>query len=207
MLWAAAGLALVALAPVSAQQLLNGVTGPAAIEVAAPSVLPPWKPLDADLGRWKPLFAEAAGELKQTYTSGAQQVYFYLAYYAGGRGGAKLVSSANLISKGPGWIYVGERSATATVDGELVSAHETLLRSQEATLLVWSWYWVDGRFTGSSYRAKLLRVKARLFGGPQASALIAVGANYAPDRPEAANALQDFLRHTSVRAALNGLSK
>jgi EpsI family protein len=93
------------------------------------------------------------------------------------------------------------------VDGGSLSVRETVLRSREGNLLVWSWYWVDGKFTDNPYRAKFLRVKARLLGGPQASAFLAVGANYASDRTDAASALQDFLHHTSLREALEDISK
>jgi exosortase A len=203
-LWAALGVALVAMGPLSAHRLNDGPSAPTAVKLASPSVLPPWKPSDVGIGRWKPRSIEGSSELKQTYTSGPRKVSLYVAYYAGGPGGGgrKLVSSSNLISEGPHWAYVGERTTTATVDGEPITVHETALRSQEANLLVWSWYWIDGKFTDNAYRAKLLRLKTRLFGGPQASALVAVGAYYALDRSEATNTLQDFLRRTSLQAAL-----
>jgi len=206
LLWGTAGVALVAVAPLSAR-MVNAGSGEAAVAISAPSVLPPWTPSRSDIGAWKPRFVEVTSELKQTYISGERPVYLYLAYYAGGQGGSKLVSSSNAISAGRGWVDGGTRTRTAVVDGDSISVHETVLRSQEGSLLVWSWYWVDGKFTDNPYRAKFLRLKARLFGGPQASAFLALGANDASDRTDAASALQDFLRHTSLREALDHVSK
>jgi EpsI family protein len=133
-------------------------------------------------------------------------VSLYVAYYSGAQGGAKLVSSSNVISEGSPWAYVGERNTTVQADGESLSVHETALRSHDTNLLVWSWYWVDGKFTDNVYEAKLLRLKARLLGGTQSSALVGVGAYYALDRAEAANRLQDFLLHISLQTALRRVS-
>lgn len=206
LLWGAAGVALVAVAPLSAR-LVNADSNDVAVAISAPSVLPPWTPSRSDIGSWNPRSVEVTSELKQTYTSGERSVYLYLAYYTGGQRGRKLVSSSNAISGSRGWVDGGTRTRTAVVDGDSISVHETVLRSQEGSLLVWSWYWVDGKFTDNPYRAKFLRVKARLLGGPQASAFLAVGANYASDRTDAASALQDFLHHTSLREALEEVSK
>jgi exosortase A len=206
LLWGAAGVALVVVAPLSAR-LVNADSGDVAVAISAPSVLPPWTPSRSDIGAWRPRSVEVTSELKQTYTSGDRPVYLYLAYYAGGQGGRKLVSSSNAISGSRGWWDGGTRTRTAVVDGDSISVYETVLRSQEGSLLVWSWYWVDGKFTDNPYHAKFLRVRARLFGGPQASAFLAVGANCASDRTDAGSALQDFLHHTSLRGALDGTSK
>lgn len=206
LLWGVAGVALVAVAPLSAR-LVNAGSSEAAVAISVPSVLPPWTPSRSDIGAWEPRFVEVTSELKQTYTSRAGPVYLYLAYYAGGQAGRKLVSSSNAISGGRGWSDGGTRTRTALADGDSISVHETVLRSQEGNLLVWSWYWVDGKFTDNPYRAKFLRVRARLFGGPQASAFLAVGASYGSDDAAAASALQDFLRHTSLRGSLDRASK
>lgn len=205
-LWATLGIALVAIAPLFAHRLNDIPSAPTALNIASVPVLPPWKPSVAGLGGWKPVSVETSSELKETYTSGPREILLYVAYYAGGSGGRKLVSSSNLISEGSHWATVGEGRIIAALDEKPVSVHETVLRNQGANLVVWSWYWIDGQFTDDPYRAKLLRVKAQLFGGIQASAFIAVGSYYSVDRAEAANALQDFLRHTSLQSALKRVS-
>jgi len=204
--WAVAGIVLVALGPVSAR-LINRGPADGTVRFSAPSVLPPWTNSSTAIGEWKPQFIEATSELKHTYASEGRSVYLYMALYGGGPRGRKLVSSINVISKGQGWTHMSERSRIVALDGEAGSVHEITLRSAEANLLVRSWYWVDGTFTDNSYWAKLLRVKALLFGGPQASAFLAVGAHYMSDQTEAASTLQDFLHHTSFREFLNRASK
>ncbi len=68
-------------------------------------------------------------------------------------------------------------------------------------MVVLSWYWVDGRFTGSDYVAKLLLAKARLFRGREGSAVIAVAAEDQGGM-EAAAILKDFLAHVSLARSL-----
>lgn len=53
--------------------------------------------------------------------------------------------------------------------------------------------------TSHPFRAKLLQMKARLFGGTQGAGVIALGADDAGPSHEAAETLQDFLRHTALR--------
>ncbi len=83
---------------------------------------------------------------------------------------------------------------------------EITMRSTHRTRLVWSWYWVGRTFTSSPYRAKLLQMKARLFGGQQGAGVIALGADYAGPPDKAAETLRHFLRHTSLLEALNGVN-
>lgn len=201
-LWAALGIALVSIAPLSARRLDDPVTAPAKPNLELFSVLPPWNPQAANIGSWQPVSVAATGELKQTYTDGGRRVSLYVAYYTGGKAGRKLVSSSNAISEHIHWSYVGERRSHATIDGKTAWVHETALRSGQANLLVWSWYWIGGQFTDDPYRAKALFLKTRLIDKTQTSAIVAVGAYYSADRSEARNALQDFLSHTSLQENL-----
>lgn len=58
--------------------------------------------------------------------------------------------------------------------------------------MIWYWYWVDGRMTGDPYWAKVLEAKAKLLGGVQAAAIIALAADYRSDPDEAEMQLREF---------------
>jgi len=197
-LCAAAGVALLALAPLSAQALAKRPRGESPGQIAI-MVSPPWRILDSRTDQWKPHFVEPSSELLQTYASGDQRVYLYVAQYAGEQNEGKLVSSMNTVYDGEYWVRVGESSATVLLGGKSLPVRETLIRSPQASRLVWSGYWVDGRLVRNPYWAKLLQAKARLSGGAGVSAAIAVAADFAPNREEAVSVLEDFLRHAQVR--------
>jgi EpsI family protein len=65
--------------------------------------------------------------------------------------------------------------------------------SGRETRLIWYWYWVDGRFTGNPYVAKLLQAKAKLFGGQRSTAIIAAAIDYSESPREAERSLSAFL--------------
>jgi EpsI family protein len=79
---------------------------------------------------------------------------------------------------------------------------QTRLISGRGGRIVWNWYWVDGEFTASPQLAKLLQVVARLFGGQEAAAVVAVAADYVERPAEAAELLQEFLDQAPPLAAI-----
>ena len=207
----AAGGLVVALAPRSAWILSN--RGPApmvALYATAPQVTAPWTALDNYTGDWVPHFVGPAGELRQSYTAGAAPVDLYVGYYTNERQGAELIAWGNdVVGDGKRWLRLSEGNKDVTVDGHSLRVRETSMRSAGGgTRLAWSWYWVAGQFTSDRYFAKLLVAKARIFGGPQDTAVVAVGATCDLDCTRAASTLQDFLRHTaSLEATLRGFSR
>jgi len=209
-LTAAAGLAL-ALAPRAAWTLSNRARAPTVVlHAVAPPVTAPWTALDDYTGDWMPHFVGPALEVLQSYTAGTAPVALYVGYYTNERQGAELISWGNDVvgERKKRWARITEGDKDVTVDGRSLRVRETRMRSAGGeTRLAWSWYWVAGKFTSDRYFAKLLVAKARIFGGPQDAAVIAVGANCDLDCTRAANTLQDFLRHTaSLEATLRGYS-
>jgi len=69
-------------------------------------------------------------------------------------------------------------------------------------VVVWSWYWVDGKYTGSDVLAKTLLVKARFLRDRRGAAIIAIGAEDRPDQVAAVEILRQFLDHISLRESL-----
>lgn len=100
--------------------------------------------------------------------------------------GREVVHRGNSLT-GEGWRRLSTTSESVTIDGQPVEVRVTRLSRGEARRIVWSWYWVDGTYTGDDRVAKLLEARSVMFGGTGAGAVIAVSAQYT-DPLEAATA-------------------
>jgi EpsI family protein len=79
---------------------------------------------------------------------------------------------------------------------------ETFIRSAHQSLVVWNWYWVDGRFTSNEYVAKLLLARARFLRRRQSAAAIALATEDPPAPQRAAERLKEFLNHIALEESL-----
>jgi exosortase A len=191
------------LAPLSARLLGNPPAGIQPLNLGAPLASLPWRMTSHDVYGWKPNFPASNAELIQSYESPGQAVKLYLAYSAPGRQDAKLVSSTNSLFDGRLWWRTGEEEAPVTLEGQTFYVHETFIRSAQQSLVVWNWYWVDGKFTNNEYFAKYLLARARFFGSHQGAAAIAVATEDPPGPPRAAEVLKEFLNHIALQDSLH----
>ena len=162
---AACGVGLVSLAPlwVSAHPASSQIsldTSPLVITVSSP-----WTALPNYAGNWIPNYAGADTVMTRTYFDGEKQVHLALAIYASQHQGKELISQTNTVVDRKWWRLLMDGWRETKVEGQSLTVREGSLRSPEANRLIWSWYWVDGRFTANPYLAKLLYAKAQLFGG------------------------------------------
>jgi exosortase A len=203
-LTALSAVALLGLAPLAAHSLLLPQPIFATAMISAPSVTQPWQALDQHDARWKPRFIGADGELSRSYLAGRQGVHLFIAYYRPHqRQGAELISGGNILTNEKSWRAVSAGSAQAMVDGESLSVDRVVLRSNDRTRLVWSWYWVGGEYTSNPYFAKLLELKSRLLREQKGSAFIALAVDVENgDFREAAETLGNFLGHVALSEAL-----
>jgi EpsI family protein len=195
-LYATVGMLLVASGPVSVNAfwLPHGPGRP--MQQNPPAISPPWKAVDGDLLEWLPRFVAPQSEFVQTYKSGNHVVKLYVASYGADQPGVKLTSRANVLYGEPWWPD-GEGQRTIVLEGQSFQVSERVLRSPTSSLLVWSWYQIDGRFTGNDYVGKLLLAKARLFRSSEGSAAIAVATEEQPGLAAAA-VLRAFVGHVSL---------
>ena len=157
------------------------------------TVAPPWTVQADSDPTWDPTFGGSDARFMETYSNGEHEVTLFIAYYAYQRQGAEVVNQSNQFSHKKGWQRSGGGQGEAKVDGEPMDIHSTRLVFNDDHRLVWSWYWVDGRFTGNPYVAKLLQAKAQILGGLPAAAVIAVATDYELRPSEAKPVLRDFL--------------
>jgi EpsI family protein len=189
---AAAG--LVAVWPVAAARLeAAGAYGPPALQ--APLAAGNWQPVAGRLTDWTPRFLSPSALVHQAYGKEATRVGLYVGYYRNQRPGAQLITSHNTLvpSNDRVWRNIGESRRILVLGPEEMPMIEAKLRGQSTSLLVWRWYWVDGRFVVNPYWAKLLQAKSMLLGRGDDGAFVMVYAAY-DDRPQDAEpALMDFV--------------
>jgi len=195
-------IAILGVPPISAHLIWNQLAGSAAGELKPPGVSPPWKPVDWDSTDWRPFYLKPSSEIIQNYESGDHAVKLYVAHYAPNQRGTKLGSSSNRLFDKPEWWRAREGNIALEAAGHTFRAHVTFIRSAERSLMIWSWYWVDGTYTESDYAAKLLLAKARLFGSRAGSAAIALATDAGTPGPQTETVLKDFLSHASLEASL-----
>jgi exosortase A len=199
-LFAVVALALAGAAPLAAKLLSHKAetTNP---KLRVPSVSLPWSPTGRDLFGWRPVLRAPDAELVDTYEWQSHLVKLYVAYYESGGKEAKLVSSANSLFDKFRWQRIGEGSSEARVEGKFIRVHQISVRSAGASLLLWHWYWADGKFTSNEYETKWLLAKSRLTrsGG---SALIVAATEEQPGDSSATAILRNFVDHLSLSESL-----
>jgi exosortase A len=193
---------MIGLTPLSVSLFWSRPAGIQPLNLAAPLASLPWRINSDDVYGWKPSFSASNAELIQSYKSQQQAVKLYLAYYAPGRQDAKLVSSTNSLFDRKFWWRMGEGEAAVTLEGQSFYVHETFIRSAQQSLVVWNWYWVDGKFTNNEYIAKYLLARARFLRRNQGAAAVALATEDPPDRQQAAEVLKEFLNHIRLQESL-----
>lgn len=168
----------------------------------------PWSAIQDDGTGWKPNAQSVSAESSQAFTSAAGRVDFYLAYLATGTDTSRpLVQSDDTFLDPQHWAIVSERYRDIQLDGLPLRVQELNLRKDNINRVVWSWYWVDGEFTASPLRARLLEARERLLSNNDGgSAIIAVSAETEAEERDPGMLLQDFLQHAPVEQSLKSAS-
>lgn len=185
---AIAALLIVAAAPSYAFIVMRPPVTTVVASGIPPEVNPGWTRLGTKEPSWLPRFPGADRIVLESYRADdGSIVNFFVAYYAYQRQGAEAVYYANSFADDGTWRRVEQGMTELQAKGLPAKAQLDRLASARAQRLVVSWYWVDGRFTADPIIAKLLQVRARLFGADPAAAVIAVAADF-HDKPEGAKA-------------------
>lgn len=143
---------------------------------------------------WKPGYANPSAELQSAYVQQDKPVGLYIAYYRNQDYQRKLVTSTNTLVNNTEHIWsVINQGHTPINSTSLPTNFRTaeLLgkdTTPETRLVVWQWYWINGKLTTSDIEAKLYTALSRLRGQGDDSAVIML---YAP-REQAAETLPAF---------------
>jgi EpsI family protein len=164
----------------------------AARTVDLPAVRPPWVPVAAE-GGLQPVFQGADVTVTRTYAAGDRRAELAIVYYTRQVQGAEVVNSQNSLAGGDGWMEMGWGRDEVIVDGRRLDVPYRRYRTPDGFRVVWSWYWVDGRYTGTPLVAKMLEVRAKLSGSHPGAAVVAVVAPYDERLVEAKAVRESFL--------------
>lgn len=210
-------LAAGATAAAGAGPLYAAATTPAVYADAASVTAPPapqgWRTSDYSGIDWRPDFKNADGEVHQRYSNGPDMVDLFIGVYTHQRQGAELINSSNSLA-GDLWERRTAGRFDLTIDGQTLAVPvDRILRpalsgwgaSSMRERAVAYWYWVDGQLVTNPLQAKLLAARARLLGGEQASAVIAVATDYKGDKDTARPVIQTFIDQVQPMRALDGL--
>jgi exosortase A len=200
---ASLGLMVLSLAPAAAKLIGDGpkeVMNPIAGSV--PLAIAPWTSIEGNPYNWRPNFLTSDAELIQSYERDSHSVTLFVAYYSGSQHYTKLVSSLNSPFDGRVWQRTADDELAVMVRKHKFRVHETFVRSTLHDLVIWDWYWIDGRFTNDELVAKLLLGKARFQHEHQVGAAIAIATEYSLRQGNGIEVLKDFLSHVSLEESL-----
>lgn len=179
--WVALALvAVLAWKPVYGVLDAQGQHGP--VQLGQMKAAADWKSADVSkLPDWSPSYSGMKGEFRSAWESPTGLVGLYIAYYRDQAPGEELINSENriLISKHPVWKQAAYGEAAASIGEEPATFRFSEMYSPETRQLVWSGYWIDGRWTTNDYVAKIYLALSRLAGKGDDSAAVMF---YAPFR-------------------------
>jgi exosortase A len=172
-----------------------------AIRLATPNINEPWHADDAATDPLTPIFASPDAQLDRAYVTSDTKVYLHIGYYSHERRGAEAVSYGHILIPDKRWTLNAAGTTVTRLGSEDISLRYERAASGRSARVVWYWYWIDGRFTGNPYLAKLLQAKAKLLGGQQAAAIIAVAIDDTGTAADPTDMLRGFL------SSLTGLTR
>jgi exosortase A len=165
------------------------------VRLIGPDVAAPWTHEHTDAPLWIPAFQGMDAELQQTYRRGDQRLDLHVAYFAYQREGAEVISDLNTVAgRESEWKVLRSTRAIVQVGGRALPINGLVIRRQNQTLLVWSWYRIGGEDTNSRLMGKFLEIKALATSHGRSAAMIAISTELAEDSDQASALLQDFLQ-------------
>lgn len=144
---------------------------------------------------WKPHFFPPRAELYRFFRQDGVPVGVSVMYYRQQPHGRGLISSLNRLvaEKDNRWSRLNASTRRETVGNREFAVREAQLQGVAGSLLVWQWYWVNGRYTASDYIGKLLQAKEQLLMQGDDGAVLTVFAPIDGSSEKARTAMRNFL--------------
>ena len=165
-----------------------------------------WHFAERPLTEWRPEYTNTDASLDRTYQSGNRKVTLYLAYYRRQRQGAELINSDNVLihQKDPVWSQTADSPYQVTIAGKHWEVRLAKMESDHQDLLVWYWFWVNGRTTTNHYLAKLWDAKAKLLGEVGDAAAVIIYTPLSDQIGDSEHVLKSFMKamQPSIEATL-----
>lgn len=192
-----------------------------AIDHSQPSGQPPqlapfvangnWNEIPIGDHHWRPAYKNPSAALEALLEKDGRRVGLYVGYYRNQTYANKLIASTNVLvpSNSVDWNLIGQSSRSVTVDQQTFQVATADIKNQasgnESYLSAWRWYWVDGRFTGNEYLAKVLNVLSTLSSGHDDAAVIIVSSERTAASLGAEATFEEFLANNG--STLNTMLK
>ena len=138
---------------------------------------PGWEKREGDLAGLTPRYENASAYAKHTFIANNQPVGVFVAFYRNQGVDRKLVTSTNVLlpSNDRFWKKTGGGNRPLTFGNRTIDIRTTTLRGADGSdLIVWQWYWINGRLTASDPVAKAYTALNRLAGQGDDSAVVIV---------------------------------
>lgn len=142
-----------------------------------------WHETRGGLYDWSPRFENYAARTQVVLEKDGRLAGLFVAYYRNQDQQHKLVSSTNVLvtSDDPLWSRIGGGTQEISLNQQPLKIRTTRLRGPGSTqMVVWQWYWVNGRWTSSDILAKAYTAFSRLTGQGDDSAVVILYAQQAP---------------------------
>jgi exosortase A len=162
-------------------------TGAASLEreppgIMVPAALPlgvgaPWRPV-ASKDSSPALFAGADRTWHQAYSDGTTTIHLSLGYFAYERPGAEIASSSHQLGGLHPRAQTAAHGQRTGTQRQAFDAGAQIFGARNQRRLLWHWFWVDGRYTGNPYLAKLLQLKIKLFRSSPAASVVSIAIDY-----------------------------
>ncbi len=169
-----------------------------------------WVVAAAPAAAWQPRVNNPLLVHRQTFRKDSHRVSVQLSIFGRPSATSKLASSANELvgSADARWKVLLQDSADPPHGGDVVSTSSNLLIARHSQVVVWHWYWVDGRTTTSRTFAALLQLRARVAGRSEAAAWVTVFATVDDSPTRTAVTLATFLSEMlgSIDTTLRAMS-
>jgi EpsI family protein len=134
-------------------------------------------------------------EVDKSYQSNSSLVGMHLGYYRNQNRSSTLINTVNQLVKHNvnDWQETGSSLRSENIGIQTIPVKETKIRGLGSALLVWQWYWVDGKFVANSYQGKFWQAKQKLLMHGDDGAVLIFYAPY-EENPETARAtMRQFL--------------
>ncbi|HNC51661.1 MAG TPA: exosortase A [Accumulibacter sp.] len=184
-----------------AQWRVDHDVAPPVKQLAPLAPIPGWQSEPAGSIDWRPRFENYAASTQVTFEKDRQSAGLFLAYYRNQDQQHKMVSSTNVLvtNSDPVWAPVTHGTREIAFLQEAFTVRTAELRAITGErLLVWQWYWVNGRWTANDIIVKAYTVWSRLLGDGDDSAVVIIYTLL--NRPGEAEALLENVSRAAVPA-------
>jgi exosortase A len=144
---------------------------------------------------WKPGFLPAFIELDKSYQNTTSVVGLHIGYYRNQNRASALINSVNQLTKTElgEWHETYSSMRIETIGMQNIKIKEARIKGAGTPILVWQWYWIDGKFMANSYQGKFWQAKQKLFMQGDDGAVLIFYAPYVENPEMARAAMRQFL--------------